>query len=263
MNKIAFLVLSCDKYSDLWQPFHNLFNLFWQDCPFDKYFASNNKAFTYSGFEAILMKDNTWSKGLYDSLTVLEAKYDYVLITLEDLFLIQKVDTHKLIETINSFLQNDGNYLRLFIKHKPHTSFNKYFGILEKNTPYRQNCVYSLWKIKTLKEIINVNENAWEFEKKGVNRCYNYDGFYSSNINHFIISNTVVKGKWMKSELNKIKSIIPEIIINRPIMNRKEAAILKLQTLYFNIFFKYVPWKQQNKLLSVIRDIINKFKTDD
>jgi hypothetical protein len=176
---------------------------------------------------------------------------------LEDLFLIDKVDTSKLIETIASFIYNNGNYLRLSVKNKPHLSFNEYFGILEKNTLYRQNCVYSLWKIEILKKIIDIKENAWEFEKKGVKRSYDYDRFYYSNINHFKISNTVVKGQWIQSELNKIKSIIPDIIIYRPILPYKKMILIKIQTFCFNIFFKYIPWKIQSQLYQSIKLIPN------
>jgi hypothetical protein len=253
-TRIAFLVLSCDKYSDLWDPYYKLFNQFWGDCPFDKYFASNNLPFLYGGFESILIgNDQTWSKGLYDSVSFLEDKYDYVLITLEDLFLIDKVDTLNLLETIYSFMENKGNYLRLSVKRNPHTPFNKYFGVLRKHTLYRQNCVYSLWNIKTLKEIIDINENAWEFEKKGVARSYIYDGFYSSYINYFIISNSVVKGKWVRPELNKVKLLLPDIIISRKIFSWRENIIMQIYEYVFSVFFRFVSWRMQSIYLSFLR----------
>jgi hypothetical protein len=34
-DRIAIPVVSCDKYSDLWQPFFALFDRFWPDCPLD------------------------------------------------------------------------------------------------------------------------------------------------------------------------------------------------------------------------------------
>lgn len=31
---IAVLIVSCDKYSDLWDPFLRAFDRYWPDCPF-------------------------------------------------------------------------------------------------------------------------------------------------------------------------------------------------------------------------------------
>ena len=39
-NKFAILIVSCDKYSDLWDPFFKLFFKFWPDCPFNIYLLS-------------------------------------------------------------------------------------------------------------------------------------------------------------------------------------------------------------------------------
>jgi hypothetical protein len=253
MNNVAFLVLSCDKYADLWQPYAQLFDRYWPDCPFDKYFATNEKPFNEYGFQSILIgQDKTWSNGLYNAVIQLENKYHYVIITLEDLFLITKVSTIELVETLNSFFHHKGNYLRLYTKKKPTISFNTYFSILKKNVPYYQTCVYSLWKLDTLKQVIDINENAWEFEKRGAMRCYSYGGFYSSNKNHFEFSNTIIKGKWVKSELKKIKVVYPNLIINRKINNKKDELNLIFQKFLSSLFFKCIPYYLQNKLLIVI-----------
>jgi hypothetical protein len=260
MNQIAFLVLSCDKYSDLWKPYSCLFNKYWSDCPFDKYFATNKRKLDQYGFKPILLGDDiTWSNGLYNALSNMGKSYQYILIALEDLFIMQNVNTEYLLETIEQFITLKGNYLRLYTTRKPHIKLNQYFGVLDKNTPYRQNCVYSLWKIDTLKAIINKKENAWEFEKKGVLRSYNYDGFYSANLNHFVISNTVVKGKWVKSELDKIRIIIPEIVISRPIMRTSEEISYTLKKWCFNMFFKYVPYRWQNRIYNSLNNKYSQF----
>ena len=33
----AILILSCDKFSDLWKPFFDLFWKYWPDCPYNVY----------------------------------------------------------------------------------------------------------------------------------------------------------------------------------------------------------------------------------
>jgi hypothetical protein len=249
-KKVAFLVLSCDKYSDLWDPYAYLFNKYWTDCPFDKYFASNNIPFDKYGFQPVLIgEDTTWSQGLIRVLNKLKEKYDYVLITLEDLFLIQNIETKKFSNTVKIFMENNGNYMRLYNIKRATKPFNSCLSIIKKNSPYYQTCVYSLWNIKILEAILDVNENAWEFEKKGAKRCYPYDGFFCSNENYFKFSNTVVKGKWVRSELKRIKSIYPEIAIDRAVNDFTDELRAKIKGILFSAFFKLIPHKLQNKIL--------------
>jgi hypothetical protein len=260
MNKnIAFLVLSCDKYSDLWEPFAQLFERYWPDCPFDKYFASNQTPFDKYGFQPILMgEDKTWSSGLQTALLQLKNKYDYVLITLEDLFILERVDNEFVNESIKSFVYIRGNYLKLYVQRKPHNQLNKYFGELAKNVPYRHNCVYSVWKIDTLLNILVPNENAWEFEKVGAERIANTDGFYSSMTNCFIIANTLIKGKWAKTELKKIKKDISNIQIQRDLLSNIEERKYYIRKYFLNFFLKYTPINVQAKIINYIRQILSK-----
>jgi len=155
-KKIAILVISCDKYSDLWEPCAKVFNKFWPDCPYDKYLASNTKAFDSNGFSPILIgEDKSWSFGLKSVLTKLEVKYDYVFTLLEDYFFIEKLDNEYMTKMFDSFVLEEGNFLRLLKILRPQIKYyNEYFGEVENYTPYRQTCVFTLWKIKTLNDIL-------------------------------------------------------------------------------------------------------------
>ena len=44
-NKVAFLVVSCDNYCDLWYPFFKTFHKYWSECPYQLYLASNFKQY--------------------------------------------------------------------------------------------------------------------------------------------------------------------------------------------------------------------------
>jgi hypothetical protein len=241
-KKVAFLVLSCDKYSDLWEPFAQLFERYWQDCPFDKYFASNQIPFDKYGFQSILMgEDKTWSSGLQTALFQLKDKYDYVLITLEDLFLTEKVDNNFLLSCTNEFINRKGNHLKLYTKTKIRKSKQPYIEVMKPNIPYRHNCVYAMWKIETLLNVLVSTENAWEFEKTGAKRTATMNGFYYAVRNAFVISNAVVKGKWVKRELNKIRQELPGMEVKRDVLSDKEEKQLYTREKWFRIFFFYTP----------------------
>ena len=40
-NKLAILVLSCDKNCDLWPPFFSFYQKYWKDCNYNVYLGTN------------------------------------------------------------------------------------------------------------------------------------------------------------------------------------------------------------------------------
>ena len=46
-HQSAVLILSCDKYADIWTTFFAFFFKYWPDCPFTIYLASNEKQFEH------------------------------------------------------------------------------------------------------------------------------------------------------------------------------------------------------------------------
>jgi hypothetical protein len=247
--KIAFLVLSYDKYSDLWKPFAQLFDRYWPDCPFDKYFASNEKPFNEYGFQPVLMgEDKTWSMGLQTALSALKDRYEYVLITLEDLFLTNNVDNECLMRCVDEFLNKDGIYLRLYSLRKIHKADGQYIERIKHNIPYRHNCVYALWKIAILQNVLVSNENAWEFEKVGAKRTATMNGFFHANKKHFIFTNVIIKGKWRKEALIQIQNILPDIAINRQIFTDAEEKRFNIRLRAFKFFYDNVPFIIQKLL---------------
>lgn len=255
MNKsIAFIVLTCDNYSDLWPMFINFSDKFWLDCPYDKIFITNNKSIPESTFECLKIgKDESWSDGLLKAISVLKSKYDYLLITLEDSPIIENVDQVKLDLIINAFFEADGNFLSLFTQKnmgKPTRNYNKHFGIIDKGSLYRPTCVYSLWKTSILEDLLIREENAWEFERYGSVRSDKYDNFFMVYRNFFKLSNTVVKGKWLRSEYKKICELgfKPDINI-RKVNSWKEEQSLNIYLFVFKILYRYIPWKIRRKVV--------------
>lgn len=241
IKKIAILVISCDKYSDLWEPCMEIFSKNWPDCPYDKYIATNTKEFNLLGFSNILMgEDKSWSYGLKYVLTKLEEKYEYVFTLLEDYYFIDKIDNDYMIKMFDSFVLAEGNFLSLYKLPSQLKLYNEFFGELENNIPYRQSCVFTLWKIKTLKEILKDNENAWEFEKIGVKRGFQYDKFFGTYSN-FKVINVIIKGKLVPKDYNILKKILPDVNLKRPSFTSLEISIMKIRDFFIISFLKFVP----------------------
>jgi len=257
MNKIAVLIISCDNYSDLWTTCSKMFSLNWPDCPYDKFILTNHKEYNDGLFKALSIgKDIDWSSNLRKGLQFLESKnYEYVFTMVEDYFFDQKIITQDFIKIADSFTSIKGDFLRMYSVINPRIMemVNPYFGKVQNNMPYRQTCAFSIWRIGVLNSLLCDGENAWEFEKVGVRRGFEYDGFYSIPQNFFKTINLVIKGKIVPSELRKIKNHFPELVFERAPMSSlyyygsKIISNIKLfilghtpSTLISRIYFKYI-----------------------
>ena len=159
----------------------------------------------------------------------------------------------------NAFFAAKGNFLSMYTQHgmgKPTRKYNDLFGIIDKGSLYRPTCVYSLWKISVLEDLLIRDENAWEFERYGSIRSDKYDQFFMVYQNFFKMSNTVVKGKWIRSEYKKLKKLgYDPDIMSRNMLTVKEEIFSKIYLLIFKIFNKYlpIPWRIRRRVVFKLR----------
>lgn len=259
-SKTALVILSCDNYSDLWPIFFKQFEENWSDCPYDKYISTNFLNADSQSFKGIKIgKDNSWSDGVIKTLNTLKGKYEYALITLEDLMLVEKVNTDIFNIIVSEFFKSDGNYLKFISKPKPTNKFNSYFGEIKPGSLYRPTCVYALWKIETLLELLREEENAWEFERFGAVRSDSYDGFYVVYQDFFKVLNTVVKGKWVPKERGIIKELGYDINDSRETLSKIEGLHLTFKTYLFKLFTNIIPWQYRRKINFNIKGYARKY----
>ncbi|MBN2286921.1 MAG: hypothetical protein JXQ26_09735 [Tissierellales bacterium] len=259
-KNIALVVLSCDSYSDLWPIFIKQFEKEWSNCPFDKYISTNFLSANSDSFKDIRIgEDNSWSDGVIKTLSRLKERYEYALITLEDLVLMEKVDNAEFTIMVETFKKLDGNYLKFIRKPRPTNKVNSLFGEIKPGSLYRPTCVYAIWKIETLLKLLVDAENAWQFERFGSIRSDKYDGFYVVYEDFFKVSNTVVKGKWVPKEKEKIEQLGYSIDSSKKTLSRIEATKLRLNTYIFNIFTRLIPWKYRRSIVFKIKGYARKY----
>lgn len=248
MNNLTLVVLSCDKYSDLWDPFVFFFERNWKDCPFPKYIASNHKIANYPGFGSITIGDDvSWSDNLKQILLSVET--EYVFFILDDLFLSKKVDNQHIYDCISEFKKLNGNYLKLIPEPKPQNSINKYFGEINKGSLYRSTVVFAIWKKEVLSQLLISGENPWEFEEFSSIRSDQFDGFFVTKQRIISCYHGVVKGKYIYSTIQKIKKEGYDISnLNRSINNRKSEYIFNLRKLRHKLFYFFIPYKLRRKV---------------
>ncbi len=176
-DDIAVLVLSCDKYSDIWPVFYSFFFKYWNDCPFKIYNASNHLSFDHPRITNIHSGlDSDWST---ETKVILEQiKEKYVILILDDYFIYQSVDMATLLNSIQEMKNRDALFLKLSCFPTTHKSLWEYdklvnipfMGQIRNGQEYRVNLQLGAWNKDLLHNLLISGESPWEFELKGSKR---------------------------------------------------------------------------------------------
>jgi hypothetical protein len=179
---------------------------------------------------------------------------EYVLLYIEDLFLIDTVDSKKVHSLIARCMQENWNYLRLNPTPKGNIRIDDHVSEISPGAVYRSSVVFSVWKIETLKHILKPTESAWDFEEIGTARTDAFTHFYASNHELIPACNTVIKGVWEREALQKIQSlgIVPDLTYRRAMTNM-EYLIWKLKQVR-SLLFHLLPHGSKRTIRRLLRN---------
>src|SRR6185437_12341269 len=108
-KKLALIVASHDKSSDLWDPLFEMLERNWPECPFPVYLVCNFAEYRRSGVTTLAVgADLSWSETLRTALD--RVPVDYVLLWIDDHFVIERVNNADIMAAIKGFLSVQGNY---------------------------------------------------------------------------------------------------------------------------------------------------------
>ncbi len=250
-NEITFLVVSCDKYKDLWGPFFKCFFEFWKDCPFEICLASNHIHYLDKRVRTITIgDDNDYSTNI--SLILKEIKTPWLIFWFEDAWISSKVDTKYLLKIINLAISENVGSLKLTDDYPWVYSDNEVDIIapIPKGVKYRGAIGMSLYKKDLLKAMIRPGESAWELDKS-VRTNLMSDKFYAFTTYGlkkpiFVFQHAVVKSKWTYTTPKFLKKYGFEILVKS---RKKESFfeymygnIYQLRLTLFKLFKLY--WKE-------------------
>jgi hypothetical protein len=216
-NNACVIIMSCDKYSDLWQPFFHFFNKYWPDCPFNIYLSTNSKNFNQP--KLTVLKSGTNSNWSDEALVNLKKiNYKYIVYLQDDYLFLKKVNTKAILSLIEKMELYNCHYLRLFPSPGPDALFtlDNSLGLISENAAYRTSLQAAIWHKPTLEKIIKPGENSWEFEINSPARSKGFL-FLSVPLNKkinikqqlfpitYYYLTAVFKGKWVYGMKNILK----------------------------------------------------------
>jgi hypothetical protein len=182
------LVPSWDGYADLWDPFFQSFFTHWPDCPLRIYLGTTGKRFDDARVTSLAAPND---EGFCNNLKYFlnQVEEENVIIWIEDLFPVQKIQTGAFMNLLNQAEALDAKQLRLvdsatavagWIAKKNKLKSVPMIGELPPQCAYRCSLMVCWWKKEVLLDLLVANENAWDFERKGSLRSVKYStGFYA------------------------------------------------------------------------------------
>jgi hypothetical protein len=252
-NNFAILVLSCDKYSDLWKPFLSQFKKHFPVGNYPIYFGSNSKKCEEPGVISLLSGDDPdWSTST--KRIVEQVKEPKLFVILEDLFLAENVDPAVFKASQDCFFGKDAMHIKYWaspIEILP--DVNQYIGVYPKGAPFRAT-VCGFWDRKCLLALLIEGENPWNFEILGSYRTAYTGGFYGLTKPICRYLNMVEKGAWIAKSVESAQQLgIQFDVTKRPLLRGKKGLLSRLKMVYFEAMVKLVPWQWRVALMNKLR----------
>ncbi len=202
------LISSCDKYSDLWDPFFHFFEKHWPACPYPVYLATNHKTYQRKQVQQVFSGLNgTWSEET--QLVLNQLPYNYIIYLQDDYFILKPVDQRMVDRLLEKIKQHNAAYLRLFPAPGPDAAFNdEELGLISNDAPYRSSLQGAIWQKEAFVALLDKKENQWQFETNGGLRSAAYlflslkpqQGsfkYHTYPISYYYLT-AVIRGKWRR-----------------------------------------------------------------
>ncbi len=254
-NDLSILVLSCDKYSDLWNPLFCCFDKYWGDCPYEVFLGSNTRSFKHKRVKTILSgPDKDWSSSL--RLILQQIRTPYVFLWLDDIFPTERVNTTLFAETLGFMKEQKAKHIHVEPSPKPDRVLaNGKYGLYEKGAPYR-GITFGFWDVAYLQELLIAGESPWNFEIMGSYRTAYTDGFYCSMKNIIPRIHVVEKGRIFQEAYDYCSQHgIPLDTLKRPVLANGFHLKSEIQKVYFNTVIG-LSWKTRLKTMNMLRKLL-------
>lgn len=270
-SDMTIVVSSCDAYSDCWDPFFKLFQIYWPDCPYPVVLITETKSYNgmvgkVRSFPALTESGKSklkWGGGLIECLKTLESQT--ILYLQEDFFLTDRVD-QEMIEAFVAFMQQMSwtHETTMHIGLCPRSSHGP-FHVTEhpllwevgKQARYRFSLQPGLWNRENLLKYIKYSDTAWAFEENShirgrrsrsrvltVNRhIFSLGG---RQIYPFDPAGGIVRGKWSRDRvagLFELHGIKIDFSLRGCLEDIEKLSCDLNKEHFFHRLYRYLHWR--------------------
>lgn len=168
MDQVSFLLLSCDKYKDLWHDFFCLKDINWPDCKYPWHIVCESEEFEYPNVHVLNCGTGIdWTGRLNVALDYVNTPY--ICFFLDDFFINAKIDNQLIEDTIKYAIDIEADYYVLgdaFSRKFENPNYLKPHIIKIPSTrKYGIDTSAAIWKTSFLKSLLNNKDcSAWQFE---------------------------------------------------------------------------------------------------
>lgn len=200
-DAVAFMVVSCDKYADLWDPFFHCLRKYWPDCPYPVYLLTNHKSYDAPGVTVVnIGDDRSYADNLRTALR--QIGEPWVILFLEDVFVSEHVDTRRFAAIIAEAQAVPVGYLKispdlpLSYDDRP----GQEIGPIPKGVRYRSAVGLSLYHVNTLNKLLTPGASAWDLDTSTISNELE-EPFYALTCRAarrppIVWVHGVIKGRW-------------------------------------------------------------------
>jgi hypothetical protein len=199
------LVVSCDAYADLWDPFFALFRRAWPHCESPMFLGTNYKHYQDPSVTVIAVgEDRSWAENVRVMLDRIHA--ERVILLLEDFLFTRSVDGARVAILAELAVKENLHCLRLTPKLAPTKRLlnDEKVGELRPGDAWRVSTQAAIWKVDTLRELLRPGMTAWNFEFDGSATAAERfpDKFWGTYDEVLPYVNGVERGKWLAKGLS-------------------------------------------------------------
>lgn len=264
MKNITMLILSCDKFSDLWDGHIKQLETYWPDRDMRTAIVTDKVSKRFFPHVEIMAagEDGAWSDRL--AYAVKNVATEYVFVTLDDYFLIKPVENKQIQELLAMMEKEHVDYVRLFPRPKAATreKIKNYKKIhrIDLSVDYSVNLYSAIWRKEFLASTVKKPKTAWQFEVLLHKRAEEYGASCVVSLrNEFEILDVVRKGKLLHNAAAYFKRHPGLYSGDREINTWKYEIQLEIQT----IVSRYLPGKMKRYVKTFMRKRGKKFYSDE
>lgn len=226
----AVLIVSCDKYADVWPPMLELLRRHWPDCPYPIYLGANHQTVTDPRVRSILIGDDPgWAAGVREMLRRVDS--EYIILLLEDFFLTAPVDTVR-IQELAALARDRGVGSLLLRAHEPPfrmpgAPVKDAPGLtrIAARHPYRVTTQAAIWRKEVLERLLLPGFSAWDFELIGSWYSRKFDEeFWEVSDAPISYEHVIEKGRWRPVGLSICRHAGVEVLSARGQFTEAEMA---------------------------------------